>query len=64
MLRSSGHETVPLHDGSGGKKMVGDSRIKQQPSPFAVVDPRDEERATTCVPVHVVSITNNSPSGE
>ena len=48
MLRSQGHEHVPLHDGAGGKKMF-DSRTKQEPSPFAVTDPRDEEKSTRCV---------------
>jgi len=38
-LRSTGHETVPMHDGAGGKKM-GPGRAQVQPSPFAQVDPR------------------------
>lgn len=45
MLRGSGHDHVPLHDGAGGKKMVGTARIKPDPSPFAVADPRDEDNA-------------------
>lgn len=45
MIRASGHDHVPLHDGAGGKKMF-DSRTKQAPSPFAVTDPRDEEKST------------------
>mmetsp|Transcript_792 Transcript_792/g.1858 ORF Transcript_792/g.1858 Transcript_792/m.1858 type:complete len:237 (+) Transcript_792:212-922(+) len=40
MIKASGHEHVPLHDGAGGKKMMGRKAV--EPSPFAVMDPREE----------------------
>jgi hypothetical protein len=48
MLRSTGHDYVPMHDGAGGKKMLGGKK-QQGPSPFATTDPRDEERSMRCV---------------